>query len=187
MNLVPGVTKTNNDLEQILALQRANLKQHITTREKSTEGFLTMEFSMELLTAITALAPAIVIRDEANIVAYAIVLLKEGRQLYPELEPMFSHLENCKWKNKAINQYNYYVMGQICVSKAFRGNNLVSMLYNEHRRQYGSQFDFIVTEISTSNIRSWKAHARMGFKLVDTYRDQLDEWNVVLWDWKDPQ
>jgi hypothetical protein len=186
MNLVPGITRTKEDLYNILALQQVNLKQNISTEEKSAQGFLTMHFSMELLSAITDLAPSIVIRDEDDIVAYAIVLLQDGRSLYPELEPMFSHLENCQWKDKEINQYSYYVMGQICVSKSYRGNNLVSLLYHEHRRQYESQFDFIVTEISTSNIRSLKAHAKVGFKLVDTYRDHLDEWNVVLWDWKDP-
>jgi RimJ/RimL family protein N-acetyltransferase len=36
-----------------------------------------------------------------------------------------------------------------------------------------------VTEVSTSNTRSLRAHARVGFEVVTTYRDATDEWAVV--------
>lgn len=75
-------------------------------------------------------------------------------------------------------------MGQICVAKEFRGEGLVKMLYQKHKEVYSSEYDFILTEISTSNHRSLKVHAKIGFQTIYTYRDQLDEWNLVIWDWK---
>jgi ribosomal protein S18 acetylase RimI-like enzyme len=75
-------------------------------------------------------------------------------------------------------------MGQICVDKAYRGKGLVNMLYQKHREIYSSRFDFILTEISTANIRSIKAHEKLGFQSIHTYTDAMDEWRVVIWNWK---
>jgi hypothetical protein len=57
------------------------------------------------------------------------------------------------------------------------------MLYEEHKRLFRKEYDFVITEISTINKRSIAAHKKIGFKTIHTYRDALDEWNVVLWDW----
>jgi hypothetical protein len=58
------------------------------------------------------------------------------------------------------------------------------MLYQHHKKIYGDKYDMLITEISTSNIRSQKAHEKTGFKTIYTYTDAADEWNVVVWDWK---
>jgi ribosomal protein S18 acetylase RimI-like enzyme len=175
---------TKDELQQILELQRKNLKQHIPAHEKDEQGFLTMPFNMDMLEKFHAIAPTVIIKDEDHVVAYAIVVLQEGRQSYPDLEPMFVNLEKLTWKEKQLHDYNFYVMGQICVDKAYRSKGLFDMLYQKHKEIYGHQFDFIVTEISTSNHRSLKAHRRVGFVTINTFRDALDEWDVVLWDWK---
>jgi ribosomal protein S18 acetylase RimI-like enzyme len=75
-------------------------------------------------------------------------------------------------------------MGQICVAKEFRGKGIVNMLYQKHKEMYSAQYDFILTEISTSNKRSLKAHEKIGFQFIYTYSDKMDEWNVVIWNWK---
>jgi RimJ/RimL family protein N-acetyltransferase len=181
--LTTGCTETHADIDQILALQAKNLKQHLSEQEKSTEGFLTMRFSHEMLWQLHELAPSIVVRDGNEIVAYAIVLLPEGRILYPDLESMFIGLEPVSWNNRPLKDFSYYVMGQICISKDYRGKDVFAMLYNKHREVYKDKYDCLVTEISTSNLRSIRAHEKVGFKTIHRYRDYLDEWNVVLWDW----
>jgi len=175
---------TNRELEQILNLQKKNLKQHITVDEKEEQGFLTMPFNMEMLEKFHDFAPTVIVKDDDAVVAYAIVVLQEGRKSYPDLEPMFVNLEKLNWKGKSLHNYKFYVMGQICVDKAYRSKGLFDMLYQKHKEIYQQQFDFIVTEISTSNYRSLKAHKRVGFVTINTFHDVLDEWNVVLWDWK---
>lgn len=181
--LTAGVTETIDDLSEILALQKRNLKQHLSPAEKAAEGFLTMQFSLSMLKELHDLAPSVVVRDEKKIVAYAIVLLNEGRHSYPDLESMFVNLETLRWKERPLTDYRYYVMGQICVDKDYRGQHVFDMLYQQHRKLYNRQFDCIVTEISTTNSRSMRAHERTGFKTIHRYTDHLDEWNVVLWDW----
>ena len=178
------VVTSANELQQIIDLQRKNLKQHISQEEKEQQGFLTMEFSMPMIQQLHDLAPSVIAKDNDKVIAFAIVLLQEGRTAYPDLEPMFLNFENLQWNNKPLKAYSFYVMGQICVDKDYRGKGLFDILYRQHREIYQKQFDFIVTEISTSNYRSLNAHKRVGFKTINTFRDKMDEWDVVVWDWK---
>ncbi|MEJ0101634.1 MAG: GNAT family N-acetyltransferase [Bacteroidota bacterium] len=175
---------THGELQQILDLQKRNLKQHISENEKDEQGFLTMPFDMPMLETLHAVAPTVIIKDDDNVVAYAIVLLQEGRKAYPDIEPMFVNFENLSWQGKPLYDYKFYAMGQICVDKAYRGKGLFDMLYQKHKEIYQNKFDFIVTEISTSNYRSLNAHKRVGFVIINTFTDPLDEWDVVIWDWR---
>ena len=75
-------------------------------------------------------------------------------------------------------------MGQVCVDKAYRGKGVFDMLYQHHKQVLKDRFDFVVTEISTNNLRSVRAHEKVGFKNIHTYKDAVDEWSVVLWDWE---
>jgi hypothetical protein len=178
-------TTVNNkeELQQILDLQKKNLKQHISETEKDEQGYVTMSFSMDMLEKFHSYAPSIIMKDDDKVVAYAIVLLQEGRQSYPGLEPMFVNLEKLNWKEKSLYNYKFYVMGQVCVDKEYRGVGLFDKLYLKHKEIHQRQFDFIVTTISTSNLRSLNAHKRVGFVPINKFTDPLDEWDVLLWDW----
>ena len=174
---------TLSELEQILDLQRQNLKQNISGEEKNEQGFVTMTFTLPMLEAMHAIAPSVIVKEDDHVIAYAIVFLKEGRPLFPHIEPMFLNFEKLNWKDKPLNSYPFYIIGQVCVEKKYRGKGVFDLLYQKHRALYQDRFDFLVTEISTTNYRSLKAHQRTGFQTIATHRDLLDEWAVVLWDW----
>ncbi|MBO9564841.1 MAG: GNAT family N-acetyltransferase [Niastella sp.] len=174
---------TDKELEQILQLQLQNLKQHISQEEKDAQGFLTMQFNLPMLQQLHAIAPSVIIKHENEVVAYAMTVTLEGRQAYPDLEPMFVNFGNLQWQGKPLYDYQFYVMGQICVSKAHRAKGLFDKLYQHHKEVYSPRYDFIITEISTSNARSLQAHKRVGFTTIHTYQDLVDNWNVVVWDW----
>ena len=175
---------TKNELQQILDLQERNLKQNISKAEKDEQGFVTMSFSMDMLEKFHSNAPSIIIKDDNKVVAYSIVLLQEGRQSYPGLEPMFINLEKLNWREKSLYNYKFYVMGQVCVDKEYRGMGLFDKLYLKHKEIYQHRFDFIMTTISTSNLRSLNAHKRVGFVTINRFTDTMDEWDVVLWNWR---
>ena len=182
--LSTGTTITTTDLQQILDLQYENLVNNITDVEMKSEGFVTMHHSMGVLQQMHDLSPSVIIKDQNKIVAYALVMLRECRQLFPPLEPMFAEFDHLKWNNKPLNDQRFYVIGQICIAKGYRGKGLFEMLYEGHKKKFSNQFDFIVTEISIRNPRSLRAHERIGFNTIHTYKDELEEWAVVLWDWK---
>jgi ribosomal protein S18 acetylase RimI-like enzyme len=181
---------SEKELTRILQLQQKYLVRNIDKEEMQSQGFLTVQHTPELLGKMHSLAPSIIIKDGDEVVAYALVMLRECRQLIPELVPMFNTFDNLEYQRvehegKPLMDFSFYVMGQVCVAKEYRGQGLFDMLYHKHREVYSPQYDFIVTEVATRNTRSMRAHERVGFKTIHTYRDDLDHWAVVLWDWKD--
>jgi hypothetical protein len=48
---------------------------------------------------------------------------------------------------------------------------------------YSEHDDFLLTEISASNLRPLNAHKKTGFQTICTYKDAMNEWNVLIWDW----
>lgn len=174
---------SDQELEQILQLQKQNLKQFISEEEKKAQGFLTMQFHLPMLQQLHALAPSVIIKYNDEVAAYAMTVTLEGRTVYPDLEPMFVNFQNLQWRGKPLYDYRFYVMGQICVAKEHRAKGLFDLLYQHHKAVYSPHYDFIITEISTSNYRSLQAHKRVGFETIHTYEDHMDTWNVVVWDW----
>ena len=182
-----GLVSGRADLEQILALQRDNLRERVSAEQARREGFVTVAHTLEILEAMHAIAPSVIARDGADLAGYALVMPVEARVLLAILEPMFRVFETVAWRGKPLGAWPYYVMGQICVAQRYRGQGVVDALYREHRARYSERFALCVTEIATRNTRSMRAHARVGFEVLTTYRDAQDEWAVVGWDWTSPK
>jgi ribosomal protein S18 acetylase RimI-like enzyme len=181
--LLPSLTSSQLELQQILLLQEENLVKHIDETEMKSQGFVTLRHDLIILEQMHSLAPSVIIKDDDKVVAYALTMLQECRQLIPDLEPMFALLDKLSWNSKSLTDHSFYVMGQICVAKAYRGQGLFDDLYKHHKKIYHPKFDLIITEIATRNQRSIRAHERVGFKTIHTHQDELDEWAVVGWDW----
>jgi predicted GNAT superfamily acetyltransferase len=170
------------ELEEILTLQRQNLARNLTLEQVASQGFVTVEHTLEVLRQMHAIAPSIVARDSGTLAGYALVMPAECRSFIPILEPMFQRLE-------ALGLYRerFYVMGQICVAAGWRGRGVFDLLYRAHRHHLRDSFHSTVTEVATRNARSMRAHARVGFTVIDRYRDATDEWALLRWDWSDPE
>ena len=181
--LKASIVTTEYELLQIHYLNQQNLKQNLNEETRKNEGFVTWLYSMELLKKMHPLSPSIIIKAAEKVAAYALVTPKEAKTFHPDLDNMFGNLEKVRYKNNLLSFYKFYCMGQICVGEKFRGLGLVHMLYHKHKEVYKDQYDFILTEISTSNTRSMKAHEKIGFKTIYSYKDSVDEWNVVVWEW----
>jgi len=181
-----GLVGERAELEQILELQRRNHVAAVTPEQARAQGFVTARHSLESLEAMHALAPSVVARavPGGQLAGYALVMLREARAYVPILEPMFQLLESLRWRGTPLAALRYYVMGQICIAEPFRGQGVVRALYESHQLHYGERFELLVTEISTRNQRSLRAHARVGFEPVHRYRDDVDEWEIVAWDWR---
>jgi ribosomal protein S18 acetylase RimI-like enzyme len=182
--MLTTIVTTDEELQQIIKLSSQNLRTKISENEKASQGFVTWDYSLELLQKMNAQHPHVIVKDENKVIGYALVALKEARHFHPDLETMVHHLQELTYDNKRLSEYNYYVMGQICIDKSYRGKGVFEMLYQKHKDLFQNDYDFVVTEISTNNLRSLRAHEKVGFKIIYTYKDALDEWCVVLWNWK---
>lgn len=173
------------ELQQILHLQQLNLPKSITEKERLEQGFVTVEHDFPLLSSMNASAPQIIATSGQQVVGYALVMLESFADQIPVLIPMFKKLSSLVYQGKSLQAYKYYVMGQVCIDKAFRGQGLFDGMYHEQRRQLSGHYDFVVTEVATRNTRSMRAHERVGFKTIHIYADpdHGEEWAIILWDW----
>jgi ribosomal protein S18 acetylase RimI-like enzyme len=178
------VVTTNEELEQIIRLSHKNLRTKISEEEKNSEGFVSWNYSLELLHKMNAQCPHVIVKDDGKVIGYALVALKEAKHFHPALQEMIGLIEQLFYHDKKLSEYKYYVMGQICVDKLYRGKGIFEMLYQQHKALFEKDYDFVITEISQSNTRSLRAHEKVGFKTIYTYNDNIDKWSVVLWNWK---
>lgn len=173
------------DLEAILALQRESHRDRVSAEEARTQGFVTVEHTLDVLAQMHALLPSVVAWAGEALAGYALVMPLEARATVPVLGPMFTLFDALAWQGRPLAGSRYYVMGQVAVARPFRGTGVFDALYAGHRAAYADRFDFTVTEVATRNVRSMRAHARVGFQVLTTYTDATDTWAVVLWDWRD--
>jgi ribosomal protein S18 acetylase RimI-like enzyme len=177
------VAISDQDLKQILLLQQNNLPDHLTEERRKSQGFVTVQHNLPLLRSMNTSAPQVLARHDDKVIGYALSMRPELKYVVPVLVPMFELVDGLYYKGELLSKSKYYVMGQICVDEAYRGEGIFDGLYQKHRQIYSSQYDLCITEVSTRNLRSMKAHQRVGFKTIHTFRDATDEWNIVLWDW----
>jgi GNAT superfamily N-acetyltransferase len=168
----------DRELEQMLELQRRDLPRNLSARERAENGFVTVEHTLEVLRRMHALAPSIVAKDGAALAGYALVMPVECRSLLAVLEPMFLRLERL-----GAFRRRFYVMGQICLDAPYRGRGVFDLLYAAHREHLRNRFDSVITEVSVRNLRSLRAHRRVGFEELERYRDATDEWVLLEWNW----
>jgi GNAT superfamily N-acetyltransferase len=177
------VVTTDEELQQIAALSQANNIAGLSAEEKAREGFVTWSYQLPVLQQLHHLSPSVIVKDGDLVAGYALVLPKEAAAIYPPLQTMLDNFEQVVYKNKPLNSYHFYVMGQVCVHPAYRGKGVFAMLYGHHKKLFAATYDFLLTEISTANLRSQRAHQKTGFRPIHTYRDEMGEWDVVVWEW----
>jgi uncharacterized protein YnzC (UPF0291/DUF896 family) len=182
--LIATLVSKDDELERIHELNKKNLKQKLSKEEQEDQGFVTWLYPVDLLKQMHEQAPSVIVKDGDRVIGYALTALKESRIFHPDLDTFFNHLDDVVYLNKPLTQHHFYCMGQICIDKEYRGKGVFQLLYQKHKEVYSASFDFLLTEISTSNYRSLNAHSKIGFVRVFTYADAVDEWSVVVWRWK---
>lgn len=167
------------DLEQILALQRINHSRVVNDEQRSSQGFVTMEYTVEELKAMAGPHRHVVAKVDGQVAGYCLVMLRETREAFPFLLPMFDAIDAAP----VMQGHSYFAMGQVCVAEALRGSGAFAGMYHGMRDQMQEHFDEIVTEVSAHNPRSLRAHAKVGFR--DIARSGPDkDWHVISWDWR---
>lgn len=183
MNIQFAVAQTDDEIKQILDLQSRNLKSNFDSNNLPTDGFVTVHHNFELLKSMNDAAPHIIAKDEAKVVGYALTMLESFRTKIPVLLPMFEMFEKLTYREKPLTSFRHYVMGQICIDEAYRGIGIFDKMYLKHKEELSKRFDLCITEVSEKNPRSIRAHERVGFETIHTYKDATDVWCVMVLDY----
>lgn len=183
--MITYTTANTADFSGILALQRINLPKALTEVEIKSQGFVTLQHSLELLQRMNQIESHIIAKDQDKVIAYILAMTNRSRADIPVLSSLFEQLEQLQYQGASIASYHYLIVGQACVDKAYRGQGVFDDCYSYYQEVYAPKYDFAITAISTKNPRSLRAHQRVGFQQVHSFLDaDQKEWWVVLWDWR---
>lgn len=177
------LVESSDELLQILKLQYANHFDNVPHELIVKNGFVTVLHDINSLSRMNKSARQIIASENGKVIGYALVMLREFRDQIAILRPMFDAFDKTLYKGSKLSDLSYYVMGQVCIAHKYRGQGIFEALYQKHKEIYSSQFELCLTEVSTSNPRSLKAHQKVGFEVVSTFTDSTDEWSVIAWDW----
>lgn len=181
------VASSTQHFEQIVDLQRRYHRSALLPDTQEREGFVFAEHSVALLRRMSAELPqAIAVANDGNVVGYCLSLPLSLRKELPSLAPMFEQFGRCAYHGRPLSSFRFFVGGQVCVDRAYRGRGLLARLYDQVRLTAPSTYDLCVTEIAARNQVSIRAHERMGFEVISTYSDGSEAWVIVAWNLTHP-
>ena len=169
---------SDEELHQILEIQKRNIKANISQEEKEKEGYITVGHDFDIVKKMNDACPHIIAKDGDKVAGYALVMLQSFRHDMPVLTPMFEKAD------QLLSRKNYVVMGQVCIDKPYRKMGIFKGLYHYYQQELNGTYDCLVTEVATLNTRSLNAHKSVGFKIIDTQITDGTSWELVNWDWK---
>jgi hypothetical protein len=175
------------EVDLILALQAENHRDQVDAATAASDGFTSVRHDPAVLHAMNRAHPSSIALSGTQLAGYCLMMPQGFRDQVPILQPMFALLEQLQWRGEPLaGNPRWFVMGQVCVARAFRGMGVFDGLYHRLRDAYAPRFDFTVTEISQRNARSLRAHRRVGFETLHVYDDPAadEKWEVVVWDWR---
>ena len=168
------LSDSDAELTQILSLQQSNLPQNISLQEKATQGFVTVKHDLELLQLMQTKLPHTIAKVGDRVIAYALSMHPELGDAIPVLRPLFAQI-----KAHLADEQSYMVMGQVCVAKDYRGRGVFRKLYQTLIESYQGQFDHLITEIHSDNVRSLNAHQAIGFSDLLQHTETDGTWHIV--------
>jgi GNAT superfamily N-acetyltransferase len=183
-SLIYTTATAETDLHGIIALQKRNLSVNLSDEVKLQEGFLTVVHSLANLKKMNEAEQHIICKDGDKVVAYLLAMTTASKEDIPVLIPMFEMFKTIFYNGKAISDYKYIVVGQVCVDKDYRSRGILDKCYETYKACMKEKYDFAITEIAVVNQRSIKAHQRVGFLEIERYTatDGV-AWSIVILEW----
>ena len=175
---------TDDHLEQILELQGSNTEAALSREEVAEQGFVTVRHDLDLLREMNRVDQHIIALCDQQVIGYALVMQTEFESRLPVLGPLFDQIRSLSYAGRPVRDYRYFIMGQVCVARPFRGQGVFEGLYQCMGRCYAEQYDFVITEVAARNPRSIRAHEKVGFRLLRRYAHG-EQWDLIYWDWQE--
>jgi len=169
-------TSTDKELLEILDLQQQNLPKSTSEQERKTQGFVTVEHDFDILKKMHDVYPHTIAVSNGKVVGYVLSMAVCFGQSIPVLQPMFD-----EFKKHHLTE-DFIVMGQVCISKTYRGKGVFRSLYQKMSETFSNTYHSIITEVDKLNTRSLNAHYSVGFKDVCEYEAGGQLWKIISWE-----
>lgn len=171
-------SSNNEELGQILDIQRKNIKKRLSKSQIASQGFVSVIHNLKTLRKMHESCPHILAKRNESVVGYALAMTHALSDV-PMLLPLFEIAD------EVVSSKPYLVMGQICIDKPYRGLGLFDGMYNYYKQQLRGQYQCLITEVALENQRSLNAHKRVGFKTNHSRVENNQEWELLVWNWRE--
>ena len=169
------IVSSDDELLQILELQKANLPSALSEKEFHSEGFVTVVHSLDLLRRMNERCPHVLAKSGDQVVGYALCMHPDFSKEIEILKPMFQEI-----KKVLPAEEPFLIMGQVCIDKSYRKQGIFRGLYRTMLEYYKSEFTQIITEVDERNQRSLTAHYAVGFKDLSQYHSNGRYWYLIV-------
>lgn len=181
--VVIKLVESDDELAGIRHLQEINLKRNLSQEEIDSQGFVTAEYSMDILRLMHSIRPSIIAKEGNEVVGYVIATTKAIIPHHEFLAAFFAELDRIEYRGKSLKDVDYALSGQLCVGKSHRGQGLSTQMYNFYRDSMKCDFPFVITDIDVKNVGSIRAHEKVGFKELKIVDYWNETWKIIIWDW----
>ena len=173
--------RVTNDVElyEILQLQQLNIAQVLSSAVIEKEGFVTVQHTFDILKKMNTVCPHCIAKANGKVIGYTLCMDKRFKNKIDVLRSMFEEIDN-SLVHHPKKYTNYVAMGQICIDEKYRKKGIFRGLYNFMKEELKNEFDCVITEVDTNNVRSSDAHKAVGFELLKTYVSDEITWNLIL-------
>ena len=178
------LASTDRDIQEIRDLQEANLKDNIPLENRLSDGFLTAKYELDFLREMNDLTPAIIAKEKGVLVGYALATNRSMLTQHPLLNDLGAQINKIPFGGKFVDDFDYLVVGQLCVAKEVRSRGLAQDLYVQFKATYENRYPFAVTDVDRENLASLKIHQKVGFQVVSMLQCGSSNWHVMIWDWR---
>lgn len=161
---------TQADIPGILALQDQNLYGKMTEAERAN-GFVTTPFVPKQIEAIIEQNGLFVAEDKGIIISYVFAGTWAYFQQWEIFKLMVSRFPILQFNGQKITVENSFQYGPVCIAKAYRGQGVLQMIFEEMRQSMVQKFPISITFINKVNAISTIAHTKkLGWVIIDEFQ-----------------
>ena len=77
--IVYTTAKSNEEIQQILELQKSNLAQNLTSEQITTQGFVTVNHSFDTLKKMNSIEQSIIAKDNDRVIGYLLAMTRNQK------------------------------------------------------------------------------------------------------------
>jgi len=108
-----------SELLDILRIQKENQLNSLSCESSKTNGFVTVTHTYEVIEKMNSRAKQVIAKMDDQVVGYALVMLKEFRDLIPVLIPMFEKFSVIEYNGQKLDKLHLLCNGANMCSGRF--------------------------------------------------------------------
>jgi hypothetical protein len=158
---------SREDFPAILELQGKNLFETLTSEQRAS-GFLTGEFSIDMLQEIINGAAIVKAFTTTELVGYRMAQTLAFASNSPLLSAIIERFPRIAFGGQKLSELEAFISGPACIAEVWRGKGIHEGMFKKMLSLVQNRFDIGVGFVDEANSRSLAAAQRkLGMHLVD--------------------